>query len=75
MITEEELVLSAKRYLKYRYLETTISMDVLENKVVKENGQLTVDCTVKFLGLFKSDWTKTFTFKNGKVVSMQATKR
>ena len=72
MLTEEELLLKAKKYLKRNYLETTASMDTIENNVVNGNGQLTVNCTVKLLGLFKSDWTKTFTFKDNKIVSMQA---
>lgn len=50
-LTEEELVEEAKRYLRRRYLETTVSMDVLENKVVNGTGQLRVNCVVKSLGL------------------------
>jgi len=72
MLTEEELLLKARKYLKRNYLETTASMDTVENNVVNGNGQLTVNCTVKLLGLFKSDWTKRFTFKDNKIVSMQA---
>ena len=72
MLTEEELLLNAKKYLKRNYLETTVSMDTIENNVVNGNGQLTVNCTVKLLGLFKSDWTKTFTFVDNKIVSVQA---
>lgn len=72
MLTEEELLLKAKKYLKHNYLETTVSMDTIENNVVNENGQLTVNCTVKLLGLFKSDCTKTFTFVDNNIVSMQA---
>lgn len=72
---EEELLSAAKRHLKRRYLETTISMDIIENKVAKGNGQFKVFCAVKSLGLFRSDWIKTFTFKDGKIVSMQAKRR
>ena len=75
MKAEEELTSAAKRYLKYRCFETTTVMDIVENRVTEGNGTLKVDCTVKFLGLFKSDWTKTFTFRKGKIVSMQATRR
>ena len=75
MQTEKELLSAAKRYLKVRYLETTVSMDILENKVIDGTGALKVDCTVKFLGLFSSDWTKTFMFKNEKIVAMDAWKR
>ena len=72
MLTEEELLLKAKKYLRRNYLETTVSMESIENNVVSGNGRLTVNCTVKLLGLFKSDWTKTFTFVDNKIVSMQA---
>ena len=75
MQTEEKNLSEAKKYLKRNYLETTVSMDIVENNVVKGNGQLTVNCTVKLLGLFKSDWMKTFTFKNNKIVSMLARRR
>lgn len=63
---------AAKRYLKRKYLETTVSMDVIENTVVNGDGQLRVRCTVKSLGLLKSDWIKTFDFKRGKIVTMHA---
>jgi hypothetical protein len=71
-LTEEELVEAAKRYLKRQYLETTVSMDVLENKVINGVGQLRVNCVVKSLGLLKSQWTKTFHLKDGKIIDMEA---
>jgi hypothetical protein len=71
-LTEEDLVEAAKRYLKHRFLETTVSMDVLENKVVNGAGQLRVNCVVKSLGLLKSRWTKTFHFEDGKITDMEA---
>lgn len=75
MQTEEDLLLKAKKYLKRNYLETTVSMDTMENNVINGRGQLKVYCTVRLLGLFKSDWIKTFTFKDNKIVSMQARRR
>ena len=72
MRTEEEVLSAAKRYLKRKYLETTVSMDVIENTVVNGDGQLRVRCTVKSLGLLKSDWIKTFECKRGKIVTMHA---
>jgi hypothetical protein len=75
MNKDENIILKSKKYLKYRCLETVVSMDILENDVVEGNGRLKVDCTVKFLGLFKSNWIKTFTFNKGKIVSMDAMRK
>ncbi len=69
--TEEDLKQEAMRHLKSHYNEDTVSMDVLENGVQDGNGVLHVDCTVS-VGGSRSDWTKWFTFENGKVTDLQA---
>jgi len=59
----------AQEYLKTHYGEDTVRMDVLNNNVTDGNGTLTVECTVS-VGGAQSDWRKTFTFRDGKVVNM-----
>ncbi len=68
---EEPLVEAAKRYLKERYGEDTVSMTVTRNGVEKGDGVLGVDCTVS-VGGATSDWSKKFTFQGGKVTTMSA---
>ncbi len=68
------LVEAAKRYLKERYGEDTISMTVTANGVEKGEGVLAVDCTVRYGGT-TSDWSKKFTFARGAVTSMSARMR
>jgi len=72
--SEDPLVEAAKRYLKERYGEDTISMAVTANGVEKGDGVLAVDCTVRFGGT-TSDWSKKFTFARGAVSSMSARMR
>ena len=67
--TETDLLHKAQAYLKSHYGEDTVRMDVLSNDVEEGNGKITVECTVS-VGSSKSDWRKTFTFKNGEVTSM-----
>lgn len=71
---EEPLVGAAKRYLKERYGEDTVSMTVTANGVENGNGVLAVNCTVKYGGTI-SDWSKTFTFSRGAVTGMSARMR
>ncbi len=71
---EEPLVEAAKRYLKERYGEDTVSMTVTQNGVETGNGVLSVDCTVS-IGGATSDWSKKFTFRGGKVAAMSARMR
>ncbi len=66
-----ELVEAAKKYLKDMYGEETVSMEVTKNSVVDGNGELHVDCTVK-VSEMKSDWSKVFRFREGKIVDMSA---
>ncbi len=68
---EEPLLEAAKRYLKDRYGEDTVSMTVTHNGVEKGDGVLGVDCTVS-VGGATSDWSKKFTFRGGQVVTMSA---
>ncbi len=68
---EGPLVEAAKRYLKDRYGEDTVSMTVTHNSVEKGDGVLSVDCTVS-VGGATSDWSKKFTFRSGKVTTMSA---
>jgi len=68
---EGPLVEAAKRYLKERYGEDTISMTVTHNGVEAGAGVLSVDCTVRFGGT-ASDWSKKFTFSGDKIVTMSA---
>jgi hypothetical protein len=68
---EGPLVEAAKRHLKERYGEDTISMTVTHNGVERGNGVLGVDCTVS-IGGATSDWSKKFTFQGGKVTTMSA---
>lgn len=68
------LVEAAKRYLKDHYGEDTVSMTVTHNGVEGGNGVLSVDCTVS-IGGSTSDWSKKFTFKGGKVMTMSARMR
>ena len=67
----EELKQTAMRYLKQAYNEDTVAMDVVEDSVTGGNGVLHVDCTVS-VGGSKSNWTKWFTFQDGKVVDLRA---
>lgn len=71
---EEPLIEAAKRYLKDHYGEDTVSMAVTHNGVESGNGVLSVDCTVS-IGGATSDWSKKFTFKGGKVMTMSARMR
>ncbi len=71
---EGPLVEAAKRYLKERYGEDTITMTVTTNAVEKGRGVLAVDCTVRFGGT-TSDWSKKFTFAGGAVTNMSARMR
>jgi hypothetical protein len=71
---EGPLVETAKRYLKERYGEDTVSMTVTANGVEMGTGVLAVDCTVKYGGTV-SDWSKKFTFSRGAVASMSARMR
>ncbi len=68
---EGPLVEAAKRYLKDRYGEDTVSMTVTHNSVEKGEGVLSVNCTVS-VGGATSDWSKKFTFRGGKVTTMSA---
>ena len=68
---ESPLVEAAKRYLKDRYGEDTVSMTVTVNGVEGGNGVMAVDCTVRYAGS-TSDWSKKFTFAGGRVASMSA---
>jgi hypothetical protein len=63
----DELVKAAKKFLKDRWDEDTISMTIIKNEVVDGNGRLHTDCVVK-LGGSTSKWHKIFTFEQGKVV-------
>ncbi len=49
-------------------------MTVTHNGVESGNGVLSVDCTVS-IGGATSDWSKKFTFRNGKVATMSARMR
>jgi hypothetical protein len=71
---ESALVEAAKRYLKERYGEDTVSMTVTANEVDGGSGVLAVDCTVRYAGSI-SDWSKKFRFAGGKVASMSARMR
>jgi hypothetical protein len=71
---ETLLVEAAKRYLKDHYGEDTVSMTVTSNGVEGGNGVLSVDCTVSVRGA-KSDWSKEFYFKRGKITTMSARMR
>jgi hypothetical protein len=68
---ETPLVEAAKRYLKDQYGEDTVSMTVTHNGVENGGGVLSVDCTVSIGGV-TSDWSKKFTYRNGKVTTMSA---
>jgi len=73
-VSVEELTSRARDYLKRTYNEDTVSMEVLDNGVRDGNGTLHVDCTVSVQGS-RSDWTKWFEFRNGKVVNLRARMR
>ncbi len=66
---QDVLLQKAQSYLKSRYGEDTVRMDVLKNSVQDGNGTLAVECTVR-IGGATSDWQKTFTFRNGEVTGM-----
>jgi|LSQX01.2.fsa_nt_gb hypothetical protein len=68
-ISEQELLQTAQVYLKKQYGEDTVRMDVLSNQVSAGSGSLTVECRVS-VGGAQSDWRKTFTFREGRVVNM-----
>lgn len=68
---EGPLVEAAKRYLKERYDEDTVAMTVTNNGVERGSGVLAVDCTVRYGGT-TSDWSKKFTFRDGRVTDMSA---
>jgi hypothetical protein len=68
---EGPLVEAAKRYLKAQYGEDTMAMTVTTNGVERGGGILAVDCTVRYEGS-TSDWSKKFTFRDGRVVNMSA---
>jgi hypothetical protein len=74
-MNEDKLLSEAKKYLKRKCFESTVSMEIIENNVVNGEGELIVNCTVRFLGVFKSSWKKVFRFIDDKIVSMQAEKR
>jgi hypothetical protein len=57
-MTEDELLVEAEKYLKRKCFETTVSMEIIENNVINGDGKLIVNCTVRFLGIFKSSWKK-----------------
>ena len=65
------LVEAAKRYLLKQYGEETLAMAVTRNGVEQGSGVLAVDCTVHYGGS-SSDWSKTFTFRGGRVSGMSA---
>ncbi len=69
VLTQEDLLHKAQAYLKSHYGEDTVRMDVLSDNVTDGNGALTVECTVN-VGGSHSDWRKTFTFRDGRVVNM-----
>lgn len=71
---EGPLIEAAKRYLKERYGEDTVSMTVTANGVEGGDGILAVDCTVRYAGTI-SDWSKKFSFAGGKIASMSARMR
>jgi hypothetical protein len=72
--TEGPLLEAAMRYLKAQYGEDTVSMTVTANRVEQGDGVLAVDCTVRYGGV-TSDWSKSFTFRRGRVASMSARMR
>ena len=74
MVEEKQLVDSAKKYLKEHYGEDTVSMTVTKNNVVNGNGDLQVNCTVKYMGS-QSDWSKVFSFHESKISYMSARPR
>ena len=69
VLTQDDLLHKAQTYLKRQYGEDTVRMDVLSDQVEDGNGALTVECTVS-VGGSRSNWRKTFTFRDGDVVSM-----
>lgn len=69
VLSQEDLLQQAQAYLKSQYGEDTVRMDVLSDQVEDGNGALTVECTVS-IGGSHSNWRKTFTFRDGKVVNM-----
>jgi hypothetical protein len=71
---ETPLIEAAKRYLKEKYGEDTVSMTVTGNGVQDGNGVLAVDCTVRYAGS-TSDWSKKFSFAGGRITSMSARMR
>jgi hypothetical protein len=68
---EAALLEAAKRYLEVQYGEDTLVMTVTRNGVEEGSGVLAVDCTVRYAGSI-SDWSKKFTFREGRVADMSA---
>lgn len=72
---KKEMIGKCKGYLKSRYGEDTVSMDVTDNAVGDAGtGVLSVDCTVS-VGGSHSNWSKRFHFKNGEITRMDAKRR
>jgi len=72
---EQLMIAKAKHYLKSQYGEDTVCMSVTGNAVGETgDGVLSVDCTVS-VGGSRSDWSKKFHFRNGKITSMTARMR
>jgi hypothetical protein len=69
LLTQDGLLEKAQAYLRSHYGEETVRMDVLSNQVAEGSGAMTVECTVS-VGGSCSNWRKTFTFRDGKVVNM-----
>lgn len=69
VLSEQDLLVAAQAYLKSHYGEDTVRMEVLSNRVTDGNGALTVECTVS-IGGDRSNWRKTFTFRDGEVSNM-----
>ena len=69
VLTQDDLLETAQAYLRSHYGEETVRMDVLSDSVADGSGAMTVECTVS-VGGARSNWRKTFTFRDGKVVNM-----
>jgi hypothetical protein len=69
MVTQDELLQRAQTYLRVHYGEDTLRMDVLSDDVSDGDGKLVVECTVT-TGGGRSNWRKTFTFRDGEVTNM-----
>jgi len=73
-VTETDLIALAKRYLKEQYGEDTLAMSVTRSGVTDGTGVLAADCTVR-AGGEPSDWSKRFTFTQGRITDMSARRR